>query len=310
MADIEVSAAAGAGFKLIGARPVSVFIWGLFMVLLVVGPSMVLFATILPQFIDMMREQAAHPDAPPRLAAAMPIINRMGAAYSVMGLGGILSAAILNAAVYRAVIEPRNRGFAYLRFGMREIWLVVLYVAQFLLWFAMIVLAVIAVGGISAMAAHFEGRSWGAVAGVVAGLLAAFTLIVVALRLSMAAPMTFADGEFRLFQSWRLTRGHAWQIFLVALLLVVILIGVGIVVNVVERLTLFPLMFSFMADPHAADNFRTTINQPPEIWLKTAWPFILAACVGISIYTGVMRSIVAAPWATVYRMLKGDAATA
>jgi hypothetical protein len=105
--------------------------------------------------------------------------------------GGLLSAAVVNAAVYRAVIEPRNRGFAYLRFGMREIWLIVLYLAQFLLWFAMIVAAVIAVAIIAGLTGHFAGRSWGVLAGVVAGLLAAFTLIVVALRLSMAAPTSF-----------------------------------------------------------------------------------------------------------------------
>jgi hypothetical protein len=310
VADISVSAAAGAGFKLIGSKPVSVFIWGLFMVLLVVAPAVALFASVMPQFVELMRDQATHPATPPQPAAAMTIFNQMGAAYSVLWLGGILSAAIVNAAVYRAVIEPRNRGFAYLRFGMREIWLIVLYIAEFLLAIVMIILAVMAVAAITAATTHFAGQSWGVLAGVVSGLLAAFGLIVVALRLSMAAPMTFADGEFRLFQSWRLTRGHAWQIFLVALLLFVILIGVGIVVNVVERLTLLPMMLTYAADPHAAEHFNATFSRPPEVWLKTAWPYILGACVGLSIYIGVMRTIVAAPWATVYRMLKGDAAAA
>jgi hypothetical protein len=308
MAEISVSDAAGAGFKLIGSKPVSVFVWGLFMLLVVFTPFILLFGSVVPQFMDMVRDQAAHPAAPPQMATMMPIFGRLSAAYSLLGLGGIVSAAVINAAVYRAVIEPRNRGFAYLRFGMREIWLIVLYVAQFLLWIGMIVLAVMAVAIVSTLTGHFAGRSWGALSGVISGLLAVFTLITVALRLSMAAPMTFADGEFRLFQSWRLTRGHAWQIFLVALLLFVILIGVGIVVNVVERLTVLPLMLSYATDPHAADHLKATFSQPPATWLRTAWPYILAAAVGFSIYMGVMRSIVAAPWATVYRMLKGEAA--
>jgi len=310
VADISVSAAAGAGFKLIGSKPVSVFIWGLFMVLVTFVPFVLLFGQAIPQFMDLMRDQMTHPATPPQLATMMPIYGRMNAASSVMQLGGVLTAAIINAAVYRAVIEPRNRGFAYLRFGMREIWLIVLYIAQILLWIGMIILAAIAVAVVSGVTGHFAGRSWGVLAGVGAGLLAIFTLIVVALRLSMAAPMTFAAGEFRLFQSWRLTRGHAWQIFLVALLLFVILLGMGIVVLAVERLALLPVFLSYVTDPHAADRFRAMFNQPPSDWLKAAWPYVLAIGIGFSIYMGVMRTILAAPWATVYRMLKGDAATA
>ncbi len=63
----------------------------------------------------------------------------------------------------------------------------------------MVVSAVIAVGVISALTSHYAGQSWGVLAAVVAGLIATFTLIVVALRLSMAAPMTFADGGFACF---------------------------------------------------------------------------------------------------------------
>jgi hypothetical protein len=310
VADISVSAAAGAGFKLIGSKPVSVFIWGLFMVLVVFAPVVWLFGSAAPQFIDAMREQAAHPETPQQMAQMMSMIYRVGAAESVLWLGGILAAAVINAAVYRAIIEPRNRGFAYLRFGMREIWLIVLYIAQFLFWIGMIILAVLAVAAIAGVTGHFAGRAWAGAAGAVAALLTAFGMIVVALRLSMAAPMTFVAGEFRLFESWRLTRGHAWQIFLVALLLFVIMIGVGIVVNIVERLTLFPMMLSYAGDPQAADKFRAMFSQTPETWLKTAWPYVLAACIGLSIYTGVVRSIMSAPWATVYRMLKGDAAAA
>ena len=51
-------------------------------------------------------------------------------------------------------------------------------------------------------------------------------------------------------------------------------------------------------------------GQPPANMLRAIWPYILAGAVGFSIYVGVMRTIVAAPWATVYRMLKGEAAAA
>jgi hypothetical protein len=310
MANISVSDAAGAGFKLIGSKPVSVFIWGLFLVLVTFVPFLLLFGPAIPQFVDVMRDQMAHPATPPQPSTILPFYTQMNAASSLMRLGGLLSAAVINAAVYRAVIQPRNRGFAYLQFGMREIWLIVLNIAEILLWIGLFILAAIAVAIVAGLAGHFAGRSWGVLAGFIGGGVAAFTLIVVALRLSMAAPMTFADGEFRLFQSWRLTRGHAWQIFLVALLLFAILLAVGLVVVTVEWFTVMPLFMSFATNPHAADNFSAMVSQPPTIWLKTAWPWVLAAGVGLAIYTGVLRTILAAPWATIYRMLKGEAATA
>jgi len=310
VADVSVSAAAGAGFKLIGSKPVSVFIWGLLMVLLAIGPFVLLFGPLIPQYMDFMRDRFTHPATPPQLATIMPFYTRMNAASSVMRLGGLLTAAVINAAVFRAVIEPRNRGFAYLQFGMREIWLIVLSIAEVLLWIGMIILAGLAVAAITGVTGHFAGQSWAVLACVVSCLVAAFTLIVVGLRLSMAGPMTFADGEFRLFQSWRLTRGHAWQIFLVALLLFVILLGVGLVVMTVEWLTVLPLFMSYVADPHAADGLRAMLSQSPEVWLKTAWPWVVAGLIGLAICAGVGRAIVAAPWAAVYRMLKGEAAAA
>jgi hypothetical protein len=48
------------------------------------------------------------------------------------------------------------------------------------------------------------------------GLIAAGLLIWLALRLSMAAPMTFADNQFRLFESWTLTKGQGWRLLGVA----------------------------------------------------------------------------------------------
>ena len=310
MADISVSAAAGAGFRLIGAKPLSVFAWGLLMVLLAFAPFVALFAQVVPQFIDLVREQTIHPGAPPNPATILALYGNMGGAYSVLFLGGLLSTAIVNAAVFRAVIEPRNRGFAYMRFGMQEIWLLVLAIAEGLLWLGMIIVSVIAVVLISMATSRYAGNTWAVVASVLMSLLALFVMILVGLRLSMAAPMTFAEGEFRLFESWRMTRGHAWRIFLVALLLMLILIGVGFVVQMIERIAFLPVILSYATDPHAADHFRAMAGQPQANMLRAIWPYILAGAVGFSIYVGVMRTIVAAPWATVYRMLKGEAAAA
>ena len=58
----------------------------------------------------------------------------------------------------------------------------------------------------------------GILTGVGLGLIAVVVLVWLGLRLSMAAPMTFVDRQFRLFESWSLTRGSAWRLLGVAVL--------------------------------------------------------------------------------------------
>ena len=135
----------------------------------------------------------------------------------------------------------------------------------------------------------------GVLEGLIAGLGAIFGLVVLALRLSMAGPMTFVAGEFRLFQSWRLTRGHAGSLFLVALLVAVIMIGVGVVVQIIERIAFFPFIFSIATDAHAEDRVKAMFLRRAQDWLVRYWPFLLVATVCFALYVGIARAITLAP---------------
>ena len=155
--------------------------------------------------------------------------------------GGLFAWAILSAAVYRSVLEPENKSFASLRLGAQELWLALLFVvltillaiAYVLIWVVAAILIVLA-----AVAGHAMSQPLG---GLVAGLLivaicigaiAAFLWICV--RFSLAGPLTFKERQFRLFESWTLTKGHAWKLFGLALLIILIVIALGFVVMAVQ----------------------------------------------------------------------------
>ena len=184
-----------------------------------------------------------------------------------------------------------------------------LYVAEILLFTLLICLGVAAVALISVATSQAAGKGWAVLAGLLGGLAVVVGLVTTALRLSMAAPMTFAAGEFRLFQSWRVTRGHAGQIFLVAVLLFVILIAFGILVQVIQEIAFIPLR-TFVADPQAGQKMAALFNQPLEAVLRTIWPGVVAVFAFLAVYLGLTRTIVAAPWAAVYRMLRPDSTPA
>jgi hypothetical protein len=206
---------------------------------------------------------------------------------------------IVVAAVYRAVLEPARPGFAYLRIGRREGWLLLLMLTlAILVACAIIPLELLMIVPVIALARAAAPALLVGGGGVLVGLA---VLVWVLARLSMAAPMTFAERRFRLFESWRLTRGHG--LALIALGLLVFLFAALVEVAIFALAA--AVAVGFVGWPM---NFRTVLVglnslrlQGPEalaVWLV---PIGLVAAAAF----GALYAIVVAPWADVYAQLNG-----
>jgi len=309
MAEFSVSAAAGAGFKLIGRRPVSVIFWGIFYVLIGVIP---IFALMGPYFLsvsDMMRQIAQHPDTPPSPEMFNSMRSQMFLLNPAINLLSLAVRTVLCAAVFRAVLEPRKSGFAYLRLGMQEIWIFLVTLVEIILIVIGMIAAILLTVVIAGVIGSAVSKPAGVLTGVILGLIVAVGLIWVLLRLSMATPMSFADREFRLFESWRVTRGHAGQLFLLALLMMVIGIGLEMVILAILGVAAFAFMGPMLVNHDALMNF---FRQDPQVWMRAAAPFFVAWAVVMALLIGPVMAIFIAPWAAAYRMLRpenGDGAT-
>src|SRR5262249_34743779 len=126
-------------------------------------------------------------------------------------------------AVYRAALYPEDRRFLHLRFSMREVWLglvLMVLVVMFFIGFFVAMIPTMVVTAIAAAAGHNSGASALLVFAAMFGLFA--VVIWLALRFSLATPMSFAEKNFRVFESWAVTAGHAGKMFGVGLALVVI----------------------------------------------------------------------------------------
>jgi hypothetical protein len=165
--------------------------------------------------------------------------------FSALLVYDIIFNGVMACAVYRSILRPGDKGYARLRLGADELRMMALYVLLALVFLlayvAIIVLAIVLTGALFAVAGAPNGKA-PAVLVFVALMLGTFAaLIWLAVRLSLAAPMTFAEKRLRLFASWRLTHGQFWPLvgcYLVALALIVALSMVSMTVQLAAGLAM------------------------------------------------------------------------
>ena len=308
MADFSIGDALGSGFGLMGRRPFSVLAWGLTYVIVgmalplaMIGPAV---GTEFASYFANLHGYASNPAALAQMMA--PLQGRLMLMQPILWLTSLAVQAILTAAVFRATLEPRNRGLAYLGLGPREWWLGVLnFVARILAFLLLMVLAVagLAVGfALNAVleAQHLD-KGVRALALVVLGAVLLAVFIGVCIRFSMAGPMTFAEKRFQLFESWSLTRRHGWKLFGLALLLVLVSAVVVLVFEAVGAGIVILISGGLHWDVAA---FTAALQDQRRLWSSGLGEGLIALVLLCAYAFGGLFAISVAPWATVYRELR------
>ena len=311
MARFSATGAATSGFGLIGREPLAVLAWGLVVLVVLVLPCFGLVWMVIPDFAAFAKAteaQAGDPSGQAAISQMMQLQSKMMLFNLLYWLGGTGVKAVLAAAVFRAILEPGQKGFAYLKLGAQELWLALVSLVMGVLAYMACVAAAIVVA-LSAALAYFVGVQSGQAAGVgacilvavILGLAAAGALIWAMLRLSMAGPMSFSERKFLLFESWTFTRGQAWPLLGMTLLLGVIIVALELVLYAVFGVGVFAFGLQLV------QRMQAMTGQPPEAWLRLLWPYIAVFAFIGSLLSGPARALVFAPWATAYRDLKASA---
>ena len=310
MARFSVSGAATSGFGVIGREPLAVLVWGLLILVVLVVPFGALFWTLVPDFLDIVKTGPVHADVaggdPAAMAQMMRIQSKMMLFNAVYLVGGTLMKAMIAAAVFRVVLEPARKGFAFLKLGAQELWLALVYLVMGVLAYMAFLAAAVVVGllaGLGYVVGSISSPQAGAVTCILVAVLAGIggtgALSWAMLRLSVGGPMSFSERKFLLFESWSLTRGQSPPLLGMVLLLGLILIALEIVVYGV-------LGVGFLAfGRDLLTRFEALENQPPQAWLRALWPFAAGFAVVGSLLSAPAMALVYAPWATAYRELRG-----
>ena len=311
MTRFSATGAATSGFGLIGREPLAVLVWGLVVLVVLVLPCFGLVWAVFPDvvsFAKLTEAPAGDPSGQAALSQMMQLQSKVMLFNLIYLVGGTGVKAVLAAAVFRAVLEPGQKGFAYLKLGAQELWLALVSLVMGILAYMACMAAMIVVA-ICAAIAYFAGVQSGQAAGigasilvaVVLGLAAAGLLVWAMLRLSMAGPMSFSERKFLLFESWTFTQGQAWPLLGMTLLLGLIIVALELVLYAVFGVGLFA--FGLRLVPQ----MQGLAHQPPEAWLRLFGPYIATFAVIGSLLSGPAMALVFAPWATAYRDLKASA---
>jgi len=300
MAGVSVSAAAGAGFALIGRKPLIVLAWGMVIFLAGVLPGGGLFALVGPSMMDFFRQAAMHPQSPPD-PSQLSGLGGLMLLNPLIQLIGIAFRAVLCAAVFRAVLTPGDSRFAYLRIGMQEVWLAVLFLAETILLGLLMVAIAIPTGIVVVLAFVFLAH-WAAALFTVVTVGAVIGLFFwVLLRFALAGPMTFDEGEFRLFESWAVTRGHAAELLGMVLLLFVFILIIEMVLMAVMGVSVFAV---FGAAAFQRDQVAAFFQQPPAQLIATFVPIALGLGLFWSYLIAAAHAVLFAPFAAFYGMVR------
>jgi hypothetical protein len=312
MSDFSIGDAVGSGFGLISRRPLSVLAWAVVYLALAVIPALTHFAAIRPAWTGMIHAWVEHTRAggPPDFSDIRSYNMQMAHAGGLMWLsllGSLIAWAVLTAAVYRSVLEPENKSFASLRLGVQELWLALLFIAGGILLFVVeIVVAVIAaiLTAFVAVAGHLMPQPLG---GLVAGLLivaicfgAIAAFLWICARFSLAGPLTFKERQFRLFESWTMTKGHGWKLVGLFLLMILIVFALLVVVMAVQG-----AVFLGVVGANGFDLTRLADMVASGGWWRPFSPWFVAAVVVRAILGTAFLAIMVAPWAVAFRELGG-----
>jgi hypothetical protein len=227
----SASDAAVEGFRVIRREPGPLAAWAVFNLVM----SLVFIAVARPEMRSVIVAQAASSNP---ASVGPEYLSTFTGFLGVLLVYDILFNAVMACAVYRSILRPADKGFGRLRLGADELRMMALFVLLALIFLAayvaIIILAIVFTGALFAVAGAPNGQA-PAVLVFVALMLGTFAaLIWLAVRLSLAAPMTFVEKRLRVFASWRLTRGRFWQLLGCYLVAFALVVGLAMVMMTVQ----------------------------------------------------------------------------
>ena len=288
----SASEAAFEGFRLARRSPMTILIWAV-LIALYMGAYFSVFAPMFMTIIGAAQEG--------REVTESEMMNVMGGSIGLMALFYPLSfvfTGVTLAAVNRAIVRPAESAFGYLRLGMDELRVFVVYFALSLLAVIVFIipyfLVIALVAGVG-VALGEQNAGITAIVGILAVLAFVAAVVFVVVRFSLAMPIVVAERRFAFFDSWGMTKGHFWGLLGMFLLAFVMSIVVSLLISIVA----LPILW------FALGGFDNIANLASWEWADYA-PAAITALVVYSLLTALQMAILYTPAAAAYLEIKAE----
>lgn len=284
--------AAFEGFRIVRRNPLAVLFWA--------AAYILFFVAFFAAFGGSLATLMATTESLEGTRPSPQDIEALGQTYAgFIGVAaplGLLLGAVLNTAVARSVLQPGDRRFGHMRLGADE--LRVLAVSLILaigLSVGFVVLAVFV--GVAATLAGQTNPAAGILVGVLSGLAAAVLGAWVAIRFSLAVPLTVAEKRIAPFASFALTRGKVLPLLGMA----VIALVMSILVSMLGTIIALPVTLL----TGGIDRLADFDGQSTAQILQAAGPAIVAWGAVNAVFSALQLAVLQAPFSAAYRDLKG-----
>ncbi|MBP7703909.1 MAG: hypothetical protein KA105_01335 [Caulobacter sp.] len=213
MARVVPVDAAFEGFRIIRDRPGLILTWTAIYFLSVLAMVLIL---LVPNLGTL--QAATHGGGERNIEE---LWARFGPSILIVLAMALVLVTVLPGAVFRSVLRPADRSFAYIKFGADEWRMLGLYLFLVLIFS----IASAAYGAVAVFALRLSGPAEWLIGGLatVGGVAFIGWLFV---RLALAGPVVVADEKLAIGRAWKLTRGEFWQLVGTLLLSVVFYFGV------------------------------------------------------------------------------------
>lgn len=297
----SASDAAFEGFRLVRRKPIALVAWALLYAVLSLI-SLFAMSNTVDAMVEWSERAEALEGADPTQAEVMALFQGFGEV--MLNLAWLLPVslivgAMLMAAVARAVLNPRAGGFGYLRLGMDEVRVFVVSLVLCILllcaWLALFLLV-----GLLAGIAGATGASWMWLVVVLGGLAGLAAIVWLAVRLSLAVPITVAENRFAIFDSFALTKGRFWPLLGMAVIAFVMVMVISLLAMIITLpLNLMSGLESWSFGSGSSD---------PEIIaaaLDLTNPWVIVNALVEAVIYALTVGVMYAPFAVAYRDIKG-----
>ena len=284
--------AAFEGFRVVRRHPLAIVFWSL--------AYLIFFAAFFGLFGGSLATLMATTESLEGAQPSSQELEALGQTY--MGFFalalplGLVVGAVLNAAVARAVLSPAEKGFGYMRLGGDELRVLAVSVILGIVFFAVSIVLFGVVGLLAGLAAQ-ANAGVGILVGVLVGLGACVVLFWLAIRLSLAIPLTVAEKRIAPFASFAMTQGHTLPLLGMA----VIAFIMSILVTLLGTIIALPITLA----TGGIQQLATMDGQSTAQILQAAGAGLIGWGVVNAIFSALQIAVVYAPFSAVYRDLKG-----